>query len=60
MSNLKKFFDQQEGSATIDWVVITASVVMLGLAVGVAISTPANSLAQDMDAKMQTMAPKKY
>ena len=60
MSFFKKIADDQDGNATIDWVVITASVVMLGLAVGVAISTPANSLAQDIDDKMQTMAPKSY
>lgn len=60
MSFFKNFFSRETGAVTVDWVVITASIVMLGLAVGVLISTPANSLAGDIDAKMQTMAPQTY
>ena len=45
ISLLKKFRDDECGAVTVDFVVLTAAIVVLGLAVGSAISTGATDLA---------------
>jgi Flp pilus assembly pilin Flp len=42
---IKNFRNDEDGAVTVDWVVLTAAVVALGLAVGATVSTGANELA---------------
>ena len=42
---IKNFRNDEDGAVTVDWVVLTAAVVALGLAVGSTVSTGANDLA---------------
>lgn len=36
---LKKFLSEENGAITVDWVVMTAAIVVLGVAVGTSVST---------------------
>jgi len=36
----KKFFRDENGAVSVDWVVLTASVVFLAIAIGVAVREP--------------------
>lgn len=45
---IKNFRNDEEGAVTVDFVVLTAAIVVLGLAVGGAISTGAEGLANDI------------
>ena len=36
---IKNFRNDEDGAVTVDWVVLTAAIVLLGLAVGSAVST---------------------
>ena len=54
------FLSSEDGNATIDWIVLTAAIVMLGLTVGVTISRPAGDLANDIGAAMDRIAPQTY
>ena len=36
---IKNFRNDEDGAVTVDWVVLTAAIVLLGLAVGNAVST---------------------
>ena len=42
---IKNFRNDEDGAVTVDWVVLTAAIVALGLAVGCTVSTGANNLA---------------
>ena len=42
---IKNFRNDEDGAVTVDWVVLTAAIVALGLAVGSTVSTGANDLA---------------
>ena len=41
---IKNFRNDEDGAVTVDWVVLTAAIVALGLAVGSTVSTGANNL----------------
>jgi Flp pilus assembly pilin Flp len=41
---LKNFYNDESGAVTVDWVVLTAAIVGLGIAVILAVSTGVNSL----------------
>ncbi|MEL6640636.1 MAG: hypothetical protein AAFN63_08085 [Pseudomonadota bacterium] len=45
---IKNFRNDEDGAVTVDFVVLTAAIVVLGLAVGSAISTGATNLANDI------------
>ena len=45
---IKNFRNDEDGAVTVDFVVLTAAIVVLGLAVGSAISTGAENLANDI------------
>lgn len=45
---IKNFRNDEDGAVTVDFVVLTAAIVLLGLAVGTAISTGARGLANDI------------
>lgn len=44
---VKKFWKEEDGNATIDWLVLTAGLVLLGAAVMAAVSPQTQSLAED-------------
>ncbi len=45
---IKNFRNDEDGAVTVDFVVLTAAIVVLGLAVGSAVSTGATNLANDI------------
>ena len=45
---IQKFRNDEDGAVTVDFVVLTAAIVVLGLAVGGAVSTGAGNLANDI------------
>jgi len=54
--NFKAFASDESGAVTVDWVVLTAAIVGLGLVVmttvGTAIKTQATSIASDVTSKV--------
>lgn len=42
MKMIKSFFKSEDGAVTVDWVVLTAGVVLLAVAVSTTIATPVN------------------
>ena len=46
----KNFKNDEDGAVTVDWVVLTAAIVALGLAVGGTVSDGANTLATEVAA----------
>jgi len=52
---LKNFHKDEDGAVTVDFVVLTAAIVVLGLAVGGAISSGAQDLANDIEAELDNM-----
>lgn len=49
---IKNFRRDEDGAVTVDWVVLTAAIVVLGLVVGQAVSTGATDLANDVGADL--------
>ena len=49
---VKQFHRDQDGAVTVDWVVLTAAIVALGLIVLTSISDGATGLAADIGADM--------
>lgn len=54
---VKRFTDSEDGNAVIDWVVLTAGIVTLGITVGIMISASSNSVATDINSAMEEMEP---
>ena len=53
MTNLmNKFRKDEDGAVTVDWVVLTAAIVALGLVVGTAVRDGATDLAKDVGADL--------
>jgi len=46
---IKNFRNDEDGAVTVDFVVLTAAIVVLGLAVGTAVSTGATGLANKIE-----------
>jgi len=44
---VKKFWTEEDGNTTIDWMVLTAGLVLLGAAVMASVGAPAQDLAED-------------
>ncbi len=57
---LKSFAKDTDGNTTIDWIVLTAALVTLGLSVGVSISASANGVADDINTAMVSLEPTSY
>ncbi len=57
---LKNFAKDTDGNTTIDWIVLTAALVTLGLSVGVSISASANGVADNINTAMVAIEPKTY
>ena len=52
---IKNFRNDEDGAVTVDFVVLTAAIVLLGLAVGAAVSSGAENLANDIAAELNTI-----
>ena len=52
---IKNFRNDEDGAVTVDWVVLTAAIVALGLAVGMAVSDGATDLANDVGLELTEM-----
>ena len=56
---MKKFFEKfsrdEDGAVTVDFVVLTAAIVVLGLAVGTAVTRGASGLANDIETSLNDM-----
>ena len=52
---IKNFRNDEDGAVTVDWVVLTAAIVALGLVVGNAVSTGATELAEDVGGDLSAM-----
>ena len=52
---IQKFRNDEDGAVTVDFVVLTAAIVVLGLAVGGAVSRGATGLANDIEDSLDNM-----
>ena len=52
---IKNFRNDEDGAVTVDFVVLTAAIVVLGLAVGGAVSSGAKGLANKIEASLNNM-----
>jgi Flp pilus assembly pilin Flp len=57
---LKNFIANESGAVTVDWVVLTAALVGLGLAVMTVVSSGVESLSTDIDEELSTMGTQPY
>ncbi len=57
---LKNFIASESGAVTVDWVVLTAALVGLGLAVMTVVSSGVEQLSTDIDEELSTMGTKSY
>ena len=55
LNMIKNFKKSEDGAVTVDWVVLTAAIVLLGAAVGSSIKTGATGLAADVGGDMTAM-----
>ncbi len=51
---IKNFHNDESGAVTVDWVVLTAAIVGLGLAVVASVSGGVNSLGESISAAVST------
>lgn len=51
-ATIKNFFNDEAGAVTVDWVVLTAAIVGIGLAVVASVRTGANSVAGQIQASL--------
>lgn len=54
---VKKFWKEEDGNTTIDWMVLNAGLVLLGAAVMAGIGTEFQALADDTTAVIDTIDP---
>ena len=52
---IKNFRNDEDGAVTVDFVVLTAAIVVLGLAVGTAVSRGAEGLANEIETSLNNM-----
>ncbi|PRY76968.1 hypothetical protein CLV80_107145 [Yoonia maritima] len=52
---IKNFRNDEDGAVTVDFVVLTAAIVVLGLAVGGAIASGAKGLANEVETALNDM-----
>ncbi len=55
MYHLVKFFTDEDAAVTVDWVVLTATLGMLGIAVQVGLGTATNSLADKISTNLDSV-----
>ena len=56
LTKIKVFLCNDSGNAAIDWIVLTAGIVMLGLAAGLAVGNPTQQLADNIDTTLENMS----
>ena len=56
-NQLTKFFTDQSGAVSVDWVVLTASIVILATGVGISISQTTVAAGEDLQVKIGSYAP---
>lgn len=54
---VKKFWTEEDGNVTIDWMVLTAGLVLLGAAVMASVGAPAQSLAEETSQAIEITQP---
>ena len=54
---IKTFHADEDGAVTVDWVVLTAAIVGLGIAVLTSVSNGAEIMASNIDQELQTEIP---
>ena len=54
---MKNFAADESGAVTVDWVVLTAAIVGLGIAVLTSVSTGAELMADNIEAELGTAVP---
>ncbi|WP_296420649.1 Flp family type IVb pilin [Pseudooctadecabacter sp.] len=54
---VKRFWTEEDGNTTIDWMVLTAGLVLLGAAVMATVGAPAQDLADDTNAVIEQIEP---
>ena len=54
LNKIKAFAANESGAVTVDWVVLTAAIVGLGLAVVTSVRTGVGSLASDIQSSLET------
>jgi Flp pilus assembly pilin Flp len=52
---IKNFKNDESGAVTVDWVVLTAAIVLLGAVVGSAVKSGATDLANDVGGDMTAL-----
>ena len=57
MNFMKNFAADESGAVTVDWVVLTAAIVGLGIAVLTSVSTGAELMADNIEAELGTAVP---
>lgn len=55
MKKLQSFWIEEDGAVTVDWVVLTAAVVVLGVAVANTIQAPVNSELTEIATELQSL-----
>ena len=55
MKKLSIFWRDENGAITVDWVVLTAAVVALGVAAGIAMTTSTTDLSENIWAYMDSL-----
>lgn len=56
IERIAEFCRREDGAVTVDWVVLTAAVVALGVAAGMAMTDGTTSLSDDIWAYMDSLA----
>jgi len=54
---IKTFRADEDGAVTVDWVVLTAAIVGLGIAVLASVRTGATTMANNISTELQTAVP---
>lgn len=60
MNFFNKFRRDEDGAVTVDWVVLTAAIVGLGIAVLLTVSDGVGQLSNDIDGELSSMSIKVY
>ena len=51
---LKNFWKDQDGAVTVDWMLLTAAILTLGIVVGYSVSDGATTMAEDVGDELET------
>lgn len=55
LTRIHSFWKEDDGAVTVDWVVLTAAIVAIGVAVAAAMTTSTTSLSNDIWAYMDSL-----